>query len=96
MRSSTNAKRNYESPPVSPVLVSQANCLPVLGVPPKRWPDLVRARGIPYRRVGQLVVVSLEVAVSALSPEDSPTATGTSDPAAACRAALGLRRRGER
>jgi hypothetical protein len=85
-----------KSPPVTPVLVSQANCLPVLGIPANQWSDRARASGRPWRRHGQLVLMTVTDALAAFRPEPSTPAAPPADPAESVRAALGLRRRGSR
>ncbi|HMA97090.1 MAG TPA: hypothetical protein VKP30_30610 [Polyangiaceae bacterium] len=80
---------------VTPIMVSQATSLEVLGIPGQRWPDYVRSIGIPHRRVGQLTIAKVEDCLRVLAPESTHVAV-PADPAETVRAALGLTRRGAR
>jgi hypothetical protein len=51
---------------VAAVVVSQLNCLQVLGIDPRRYLEFVAAQRIRRSRVGKLVCVEAEVFVSAL------------------------------
>lgn len=80
---------------VIPLLIANANCEIMTGIPRPQWSDRVRAAGIPYKRHGNLVVVRAEDAIRAFGPESTPNAV-PADPAELVRQTLGLQRRGSR
>ena len=77
---------------IAPVVVSQETSLQVLGLPPRRFREWVRARRVPHSRVGQLVLVELPVALEALRAERSEADHEPADELAELRALAGLRK----
>jgi len=95
----TPSSQFSKAPPVAvaPGIIGPENCEAFTGVPKHQWNERVRESGVPYRRLGHLVLVRAEDALRAFGPEAvKPSAASPSDPAEAVRSALGLRRRAGR
>jgi hypothetical protein len=66
--------------PPTPVTVSQATSLAVLGVDGRRFRELVHARSIPHGRVGKLVVARVSDVLEALGLDEKPAPANETEP----------------
>lgn len=86
--------------PIAPIVVSQRNCEPALGLSPRRFLELVIERAIPHAKIGKLRAVRVDVLVEALIPTveaaihatPAPSATTADDEADKVLAAIGRKR----
>jgi hypothetical protein len=65
---------------VSPILVSQDNCLAATGLEPRRFLALIHARRIPHVKLGQLRVVRADDLLAAIVAEPSAVHTDNASP----------------
>jgi hypothetical protein len=63
---SAAAVRADSSTPIAPWLVTQANSLAALGIPPRRFRELLRELGLPVVELGKLRAVEARVFLEAI------------------------------
>ncbi len=69
---------NHDGAPVVPLLVTQVNSEAALGIPPRRFRELVRELGLPVIELGKLRAVEVPVLLAALrdrAPKPPPSET---------------------
>lgn len=89
-----HSKRSLKRPPPHPLRVSQRTSLAALGVPERKFLELIRELGIPHTCVGQLRLVDPVVFLAAIERDAANTNGGAVDGIEAELNRIGLRSKG--